>query len=383
MTSQTDVGDLPKVSVLVASYQVEPYLRRCLDSVVGQSLREIEVIVVDDASSDGSAGIAREYAATDPRVRIVSHDRNRGLGAVRNTGIDAATGRYLAFVDGDDWLRRDALERLHARCEEEAVPVALFPAVDYVEAEERFEDNPYTSLRVPSRFRVGPDTLGRMCATTWSKLYDRALVVRSRVRFPDRLNHQDEQFHFCFFASTEPEVATVDERLYVYRQRAGSVSGRQREVRRDVPAVFGNIWSFLEAEGLTSRYGDLFCRMLAIQIGSVMPDLERDAQAPFYEGMREVVSAIVASEDAPPTLPEPLPELREHGYVAFLQERQRELLALRRDDWYRLGRLDGRERMRRLLRLGLDGVGLRRVADGLGGWARRLTRSDGEGQRRG
>jgi len=347
----------PEVSVLVASYQVEPYLRRCLDSVVGQTLREIEVVVVDDGSTDGSIAVAEAYVRDDPRVRLVCHGRNRGLGAVRNTGIEEARGRYLAFVDGDDWLREEALERLRDRCDEAGAPVALFSAMDYVEAEDRFEENPYFALRVPPRFRMGPETLGRVPATTWSKLYARELVVGSGVRFPERLNHQDEQFHFCFFASTEPEVVAVDQRFYLYRQRPESVSGRQRDLRRDVPVVFGNIWSFLDREGLAGRYGDLFCRMLAVQLKSILPGLERDAQAPFYRGMREVVRAVVRAvdrADAAPTMPDPLPEVIENDYVAFLQRRQRELFDLRRDPWYRLGRLSWPGRLRRVARLALD-----------------------------
>ncbi len=100
------------VSIILGLYNAERYVRRCLDSLVNQTLRNIEIIIVDDGSKDASIDIARDFAAGDRRIRILSHDSNRGRSAALNTGLAAATGRCIRFVDNDDYLPLDATEIL-------------------------------------------------------------------------------------------------------------------------------------------------------------------------------------------------------------------------------------------------------------------------------
>ena len=92
-----------KVSVIIPVYNVEPYLKQCMDSVVGQTLKDIEIICVDDGSTDGSLDILREYAAEDNRIQIIEQ-KNAGAGAARNNGMRHATGKYLSFLDSDDFF---------------------------------------------------------------------------------------------------------------------------------------------------------------------------------------------------------------------------------------------------------------------------------------
>lgn len=102
----------PEVSVLVPIYNVEPYLRRCVDSVLAQTFSDWEMILVDDGSPDGCPRICDEYAAKDSRIRVV-HKRNGGLVSARRAGVEVARGRYYMFLDSDDWLQPDAIDKLH------------------------------------------------------------------------------------------------------------------------------------------------------------------------------------------------------------------------------------------------------------------------------
>src|SRR5436309_7541691 len=104
---------MPRISVVVPAYDVEPYLHECLASIAGQTVTDLEVIVVDDGSTDGTRAVAEAFAAGDPRFRVIAQ-ANRGLGAARNAGVDAAGGALLAFVDGDDALPPRAYEHLSA-----------------------------------------------------------------------------------------------------------------------------------------------------------------------------------------------------------------------------------------------------------------------------
>ena len=101
----------PKISIIVPIYRVEPYLPRCLDSIVGQTYRHLEIILIDDGSPDGCGAICDDYAARDGRIRVI-HQPNQGVSAARNAGLDAATGEWIGWVDGDDWIELDMYEYL-------------------------------------------------------------------------------------------------------------------------------------------------------------------------------------------------------------------------------------------------------------------------------
>lgn len=103
---------IPKVSIVVPMYGVERYLKDCVDSLIGQTLKGIEIILVDDGSPDRCGEIAEQYAKQDSRIKVI-HQNNRGLGPARNTGISAASGEYIGFVDSDDWTNRNMFERLY------------------------------------------------------------------------------------------------------------------------------------------------------------------------------------------------------------------------------------------------------------------------------
>lgn len=104
-----------KISVLVPVYNVEPYLAQCLESICAQTLRELEVVCVDDASTDGSLSILREFAERDQRVKVVQAPENGGLSRTRNLAMSYAQGEYLVLVDSDDWLETDLLEEMYSR----------------------------------------------------------------------------------------------------------------------------------------------------------------------------------------------------------------------------------------------------------------------------
>lgn len=107
----------PLVSIIVPVYNVKPYLSRCVDSLLGQSYQNMELLLVDDGSTDGSEALCDEYAAQDARVRVL-HKKNGGLSDARNAGVDAAKGEYLSFVDGDDWVSPYYIENLYRALEQ-------------------------------------------------------------------------------------------------------------------------------------------------------------------------------------------------------------------------------------------------------------------------
>ena len=106
---------MPKISVLVAVYNTAEYLPHCLDSLLNQTLKDVEVVCIDDASTDDSLDILHQYAARDTRLRVIALDENRGQAHARNIGLSCATGDYIGFVDSDDWMRWKGYAKLSAR----------------------------------------------------------------------------------------------------------------------------------------------------------------------------------------------------------------------------------------------------------------------------
>ena len=115
---------MAKVSIIIPVYNVESYLRRCLDSVVNQTLKDIEIILVNDGSTDGSLAICEEYAKNDDRIKIITR-KNGGLSAARNTGLDNATSEYIGFIDSDDWVDTNFFENLYNTAIEKNCDVAF------------------------------------------------------------------------------------------------------------------------------------------------------------------------------------------------------------------------------------------------------------------
>lgn len=102
----------PKISIVVAAYNVEDYIEKCLESLTAQSIKEIEILVINDGSRDNTVNIANEFTKCDKRIRVISQE-NGGLSAARNTGINHANGEFIAFVDGDDYLDKSMYEILY------------------------------------------------------------------------------------------------------------------------------------------------------------------------------------------------------------------------------------------------------------------------------
>ena len=173
-----------KVSVVIPFYKVEAFIGRCAESLLGQSLEDVEFIFVDDASPDGSAEVLREVVSRYPsrNVKVLRHEVNRGLPAARNTGLAAATGDFIFHCDSDDYLEKDALERLWSAATEAGADFAYCDFFLESEISCRVLDNP--SFIDPARLLREGFLSGRMKYNVWNKLVARSVYERAGVLFP-------------------------------------------------------------------------------------------------------------------------------------------------------------------------------------------------------
>ena len=221
-----------KVSVIIPVYGTREWLPYCLDSVLGQTLSDIEVICVDDASTDGCAGILEEYAARDERVRIITMAKNSGQGICRNAGLDAARGEYVYLLDSDDMISSGALEKLCRIADEDDLDGVLFNMTAIYESEEikrTITEKPGESgtgypegvVRGEELFNIYMDN-GEWVCYVQKQLWRRDFIDRERIRFTPRHEHEDEVFAFEALVSAE-RVRYIPDKLFIRRWRRGSV----------------------------------------------------------------------------------------------------------------------------------------------------------------
>lgn len=217
----------PKISVIVPVYNSAEHLRECLDSIVGQTLKEIEIICVDDGSGDASLEILKEYEAADSRVRVLSQ-ANAGAGAARNRGLAQAMGEYLSFLDSDDFFEYDMIEKAYNKAEETKAQIIVFRADRYYEEENRFETIRWT-LRDkelppyrPMDFHTFTGNVFKIfVGWAWDKLFLRSFVEENNLRFQEIRTSNDMLFVFSAIVSAQ-RIEILDETLA--HQRRGNLA---------------------------------------------------------------------------------------------------------------------------------------------------------------
>ena len=202
----------PKVSVIIPVYNTAPYLRRCMDGVAGQSLRDIEIICVNDASTDDSPAILQEYAAGDTRVRCIHFAENKGVSSARNAGIDAARGEYIGFVDSDDYPEYDFYEQLYVAAKKANADVA--------KGHYR-RNNGSVDQYMNDKIRIHKTNfIYEFC----SCVINVALIKKNKIYFPvDLINFEDPVFIFQI-AIAANAVIIVDNAYINIVSRANSLS---------------------------------------------------------------------------------------------------------------------------------------------------------------
>jgi len=178
-----------KVSVIVPIYNVEKYLRQCLQSIADQSLKEIEIICVDDGSTDASPKIVQEFAEKDSRFIAVTQE-NGGAGKARNTGLRMAKGKYMSFLDSDDFFDKDMLLEAYNTAEQYGADFSVFKSDQYYENENTFKQVSWT-VRYPdlppyqpfSRRAITENVFKIFVGWAWDKLYNREFVMKNNLWF--------------------------------------------------------------------------------------------------------------------------------------------------------------------------------------------------------
>ena len=254
----------PKISIIVPVYNVEIYLRECFDSIVNQTFKDFEVICINDGSTDNSLQILEEYAAKDSRFIILSQE-NQGQGVARNKGIEISKGKYISFVDPDEWMDNGALETLYNFAEEKSAQIVRF---DYKSYEDYTGKGKETSLseivkkefnydlkdRSAYNWRIFKDgCMRKLGLAVWAYFYNKQFILENNIKFAPSRRGEDHLFSVGAILCAN-EIYYLKQNLYYYRTRLGSAVN---SVGEDNFLVFDNIQRMKEFLLSHSLYQEL------------------------------------------------------------------------------------------------------------------------------
>lgn len=233
----------PKISIIVPVYKVEPYLRKCIDSILNQTFKDFELILVDDGSPDRCGEICGEYAKRDSRI-VVIHKENGGLASARNVGLDIAKGDYIGFVDSDDWIEHDMYELLYKICINYNCDIANCSSKIFFK--NKTVINGGHQLIIHSRAEAMEVMLrGELYdEVVWTKLIKRELL--KDIRFKSGIIYEDTDFTYKVMDKAE-RVGCIGEAKYNYIKRENSIMDRAvKNVRIDAVLIYDEMYRFMD-----------------------------------------------------------------------------------------------------------------------------------------
>ncbi len=264
------------ISIIIPVYNVEDYLHVCLNSVLKQTYGDFEVICVDDASTDSSLEILEYFTQKDSRIKILKNDSNRGPGVSRNRGLEVAQGKYISFLDGDDWLSPDTFEILIEKAEADNLDVLMFKNIVYYEEQEEFGMEVYYDMeymnkfenKVFNHFDLDKSKLFSISNAVWNKFYLKSFLDDNDIRFPiENLIFEDNPFFYKVLTSAK-RISLIDRYFHNRRRRPGSITTLNNEklfnyidITFKVLDVFlenGEIYEYYKKEVLTYIFSTVF-----------------------------------------------------------------------------------------------------------------------------
>ncbi len=263
-----NIENRPKVSVIIPVYNGEKFIRECLKSVTRQTLRGIEIIIVDDGSTDKTPDILKNFAKKDSRIRVLERE-NGGAGAARNTGLKYATGEYLSILDADDFFETNMLELAYNKVKETDSDIVVFRSDQFIEENSEFSLMPWTikaELLPDVQPFTGDDIKQNVFALftwwSWDKLFRTDYVKENGFYFQEQRSTNDLLFVFSAFIKAG-SVVTMDDVLAHHRRAAGSLSNTREKSWHCFYDALIAVRDFLRKEKLYSRFEDDFINYAA------------------------------------------------------------------------------------------------------------------------
>lgn len=292
-----------EISVVIPVYNVEDFLGECLDSIINQTFKDIEIICVNDGSSDKSLDILNDYASNDDRFTVITQE-NGGHAVATNKGISLAKGKYLFLMDSDDILHLDALEHTYKVAEERNVDFVIFQAINYYMDTDEYVEAENYSMNALADY-VGDDVFNwkdikdyvfSITVTPWSKLYNREFVVKNNIKFPEGLVFDDNVFFFdVLFAAKR--ITFLREHLFARRWYSFSSTTSGGEKFLDYIPICNLIWGVFKKYGVFEEFKKGLYIKKVNTINFWYNGIKEEFKQEFFERMKEDYLKLAEDEE--------------------------------------------------------------------------------------
>ncbi len=284
------LDDQVNVSIIVPVYNVEKYLEKCLESIINQTLKNLEIICVNDGSTDNSLQILEDYAKKDQRIKIINK-KNRGSGAAKNTGMKNASGEYIGFVDSDDWVDLAMFEKLYDRAKSQKSDMVMCPIYIYDNVNQGSEyDLSYFNLDCFNEdfddafdYTKTKEFFFKISVTPTNKIYRTKFLHDICAKFPEGLIFEDNPFFYKTFLNAR-NVSLIRDFLYFYRvNRSNSVMSKADKKYFDVVKIQNISRTIFLSD---PKFNEFKVDLLNYQIGSIFNRYEQvseDYKKEFFE----------------------------------------------------------------------------------------------------
>jgi len=275
---------MTKLSIVIPVYNIEPYIQNCLNSILNQPFKDFEVICVNDGSSDGSLGVLQ--ACRDERVTIIDK-KNEGSGVARNSALAIARGEYVYFVDGDDWIEENSLQKMVDEADRLKTDILIFGGLSYYEG--KGQNGGYSANKLPKKYLnkvfsaqdIKKDIF-KFPSTAWTKLYRREFLQKNDIKFQEIKVGQD-QLPFFHSMITAERIALLPENLYCYRKnRKGAVTAVKKKKNFSPIYVFYAIEEVLQKTDKLNDYKDIFVKRYFSKATSWLGKFQDDLKEEYF-----------------------------------------------------------------------------------------------------
>ncbi|MBR6994168.1 MAG: glycosyltransferase family 2 protein [Methanobrevibacter sp.] len=303
--------DSPKVSVIVPVFNSEDLLGNCLESIENQSLKDIEIICVDDGSSDGSFDILKQFASKDSRFKIYQQE-NSGAGSARNKGIEESCGEYILFVDSDDYIESETCEMLYEQASRLDCDLILFNSMRHFSNDRNlalihFKKNDEINYQIRVfdyeyfRDRIFDGEYG----VIWNKLYKSSFIRDNNITFPKHKIYNDVEFHIKTTLLAK-KISYVDGTFYHYN-RSGHASLQTSFVKTSNAMVFFDVLyglvDFLVEVDMFDEFRKEFVNFTIFELRNKLKSIDEDSKQEFFEKTKEFYYSLELSSDEVNSIP--------------------------------------------------------------------------------
>ena len=237
---------MPKVSLIIPVYNVENYIEKCLNSVVNQTLKDMEVIIVNDGSKDLSKQKIQKYLEKYPWIKYLEKE-NGGLSDARNYGMPYATGKYIAFLDSDDYVEETMYEEMYNIAEKENA--------DMVDCDFVWEYPNRKRKDIGKIYKTKKEMIEKCRVVAWNKIIKREILEKTKIKFPVGLRYEDMEFFYKLVPYIN-KVSFIKKCFVHYVQRENSIANTQNVRTKEIFIILDNVISYYKEKGLYDEYRD-------------------------------------------------------------------------------------------------------------------------------